>query len=130
MSPTRSIRHRRQVGESKIGCIFWTVLAILFAYVSWQMVPVKMKSVDLEQFMVRTAERSSLSARHSEKRIREAIMNEADELKLPLKSEDLLITRTGARVRIEAHYTVQINFFVTTWDWKLSHKVERSIMRI
>ncbi len=57
-------------------------------------------------------------------------MDEADQLNLPLKEEDLFVTRTGARITIEASYTVPINLIVTTWDWKLTHKVQRSIMRV
>ena len=130
MSPTQSIRSRRQVGESKIGCIFWLLLLGFGAYVAWQMVPVQMKSVDLDQFMVRAAERASLQSLHNEKAIRDAIMTQADELKLPLQKEDLFVKRTGARITIKATYEVPINLVVTTWNWKLSHSVERAIMRV
>lgn len=130
MNATRSIRTRRQRGEGRIGCIFWTVLVVGFAYIAWQMVPVKAKSVDLEQFMARAAERSSLQARDTEKALRAAIMKEADELNLPLEDEKLFIKRTGARITIEASYTVPINLVVTTWNWEINHKVVRSIMRI
>lgn len=130
MSPTRSIRTLRQFGESRIGCIFWLLVLLGVGYVSWQMVPVKMKSVDFEQTMVRLAERASLQHRNTEKRLHTALMAEADELKLPLEAENLRIKRTGARVTIEASYVVPINLIVTTWDWELKHKIERSIMRI
>lgn len=130
MSSTRSIQTRRQIGEGRIGCIFWALLLGAVAYVGWQMVPVKMKSVDLEQFMVRTAERASLQQRNTERALRAAIMNEADELNLPLEDDNLFIQRTGARITIEASYTVPINLIVTTWDWEIEHKVTRSIMRI
>ena len=130
MSQTRSIQHLRQIGESKIGCIFWLVVLGYVAFVSWQMVPVKMKSVDLDQFIVRTAERASLEQRNTEKTLRTAIMKEADELNLPLKADDLSVKRTGARITVEASYTVPINLVVKTWDWEITHKVQRSIIRV
>ena len=122
--------HRRQAGEGKIGCIFWTVLLVFFLYVSWQVVPIKMKSIDLEQFMVRQAERASLQMRDTEKRLKSNIMAQADELDLPLDKDDLEVTRSGARIRIKASYTVPINLVVTTWEWKIEHQVDRNVMRI
>lgn len=130
MNPTRSIRSLRQTGESRIGCIFWLLVLAAVAYVSWQMVPVKMKSIDLEQFMGRVAERASLQQRDTEKALRVAIMQQADELNLPLEEENLVVERTGARITIEASYTVAIDLVVTTWDWEIEHKVVRSVMRI
>ena len=130
MRQTRTLQRLRQAGEGKIGCIFWLILLLAVGYVSWQMVPVKMKSVDLEQFMVRAAERASLQQRNTEKALRTAIMNEADELNLPLENDNLKIQRSGARITVEASYTVPINFIVTTWDWEIKHKVVRSIMRV
>ena len=130
MSPTRSIRFRRQVGESRIGCIFWLIVVFFAGYVCWQMVPIQMKSVDMNQFIVRAVERSSIQARNNDKALRKAIMDQADELKLPLKNEDLFIKRTGARINVRATYTVPINLIVTTWNWELKHDVERAVMRI
>ena len=130
MSQTRSIHRLRQIGESKIGCIFWLVVLGYFAFVSWQMVPVKMKSVDLDQFIVRTAERASLQQRNTERAVHAAIMKEADELNLPLTKENLSVKRTGARITVEATYTVPINLVVKTWDWEITHKIQRSIIRV
>lgn len=125
------VRHpRRQAGEGRIGCVFWTVAVVFFAYVAWQMVPVKMKSVDLEQFMVRSAERASIQARNTEKALRAAILQEAESLDLPLQEENLTVVRTGSRVKIHASYTVPIHLVVTTWDWTITHSVERNILRI
>ena len=130
MSPMRSIQSRRQLGESRIGCIFWLLVVFFAGYVAWQMVPIQMKAVDMDQFIVRAVERASLQSRNNEKMLRKAIMQNADELKLPLKDEDLFIKRTGARINVKAKYTVPINLIVKTWNWELTHDVERAIMRI
>lgn len=127
---TRCSARLRQRGESRIGCIFWLLVLLGFAGVCWQMVPVKMKSLDLDQTMIRLAERASLQQRNTEKQLRTAILQAADELGLPLEDDNLIVRRTGARVSIEASYTVPINLLVTTWDWKVTHKIERSIMRV
>ena len=89
-----------------------------------------MKAIDLEQFMVRQAERASLQMRDTEKRLKSNIMAQADELDLPLDKDNLEVTRSGARIRIRASYTVPINLVVTTWEWKIEHRVDRNVMRI
>ncbi len=40
-----------QRGESKIGCLFWAVAALLFAMVAVKVVPIKIASMKLEDHM-------------------------------------------------------------------------------
>ena len=124
-----NVRFRPQRGEGKIGCIFWTALLIFFAYVAWQVVPVKMRSIDFDQFLVRQAEAASVQSR-AERRLKANVMAYADELRLPLAEDDLVVKRTGARIRVTATYTVQIKLFVTTYDWVITHDIERRMMRV
>ena len=124
------LHHRPQRGEGKIGCIFWTLALVFFGYVAWQGVPVKMKTIDLEQFVVRQAESASLQGHNTVRQLTANILRQAEELDLPLEKDNLEVTRNGSRIRVKAHYTVPINLFVTTYDWVIRIEVERRMMRI
>jgi len=121
-----SARRRGERGESKLGCIFWTAALVVGVIVAWVAVPVKVKSSELHDFMIDQATNAAhvRSAAALEKRV----LTRAKELDLPLTAKNLTVQRTEARVKMNAEYTVTLEFpFGITYDWDFRHVVDRPI---
>lgn len=113
-------------GDSKLGCIFWLAVLIAGALIAWEAVPVKVRTAELHDFMTdmaiyATRERSSEA-------IKKRVLAKATELELPLDPKRLTVERDEATIRLEADYTVVLDFpFGLTYDWQFHHEVDRPI---
>ena len=126
MGRGETARRRGERGEGKIGCIFWTAVLVVGIVIAWVAIPVKVKTSELHDFMIDQATNASRfrSAESLEKRV----LARARELDLPLTSKSLTVQRNDARVRMEADYTVTLEFpFGVTYDWRFHHEVDRPI---
>ncbi len=108
-------RRRLQSGEGQAGCIISLIILLIVAFIAFKMVPVKVKSADFRQELVDEAKSGSL---RNDKQIRANLMDKAAELNLPLKDEDLKITRSRSQITIEASYVVPIEFPGYTHMWE------------
>lgn len=108
-------RRRLQSGEGQMGCIISLLILLAVAFVAFKMVPVKVKAAEFRQELVDEAKSGSL---RKDKEIRANLMSKADELGLPLKEQDLSITRSRSNITIAAHYTVPIEFPGYTYMWR------------
>lgn len=122
-----STRSGSQQGDGKLGCIFWLALLALFGYFAFQMMPVKTDAMDLENFIERRAELLGVSSANPE-RLRREILRRAEELEIPLDPDNLTVTKTATRVRVECDYTVPIDLLVKKWDWEIEIVVERKTL--
>lgn len=117
---------RAERGDSKLGCIFWLALVIAAALIAWEAVPVKVRSAELHDHMtdmalVATRERSSEA-------IKKNVLAKAKDLDLPLTAKNLEVERSESRIKLEAEYTVVLEFpFGLTYDWEFHHQVDRPI---
>ena len=111
-----------QRGEGKAGCIFWLALLALFGIIAWQAVPAKINSSDLADFMVRQAESAGPTP---EAGIKKAILSRAQELGLPVTKDNLTVEKTNKRVIIRCEYEIPISIVAYTYQWKISHNVDR-----
>ena len=118
------LRKTAQLGEGKLGCIIWLLLAGAFAYVAYQAIPVKMKSAEMEEFMTRQAERAG---RAEPEQIKAAVLARAQELGLPIARENVDVSKGGGRVRIACKYEVPVSLFVYTYVWKFDLLVDRPV---
>lgn len=117
---------RVERGDSKLGCIFWLALAIAAVLIAWEAVPVKVRSAELHDHMadmaiVATRERNSEA-------IKKNVLAKAKDLDLPLTAKNLEVERTESRIKLDAEYTVVLEFpFGFTYDWNFHHEVDRPI---
>jgi hypothetical protein len=60
------------------------------------------------------------------------ILRKADELRLPVKKENLKITKTHQSITVEAHYEVTIDFFGGAYKylWKFDPVVIRPLFAV
>ena len=120
MRPTRG-----QAGEGRIGCIFWLLVLALGAMVAWEMVPIKMKSAELYDFMEDQAGVATYS--RDVEAIKKRILAKAYELDIPLDKDHLLVSREGDRIRMRASYTIPAEFPGYTYNWKFEHAIDRNL---
>ena len=60
------------------------------------------------------------------------ILRRAQELKIPVTKDNLIIKKSRESIRVEAHYQITIDFFngLYTYVWKFDPVVERPLFAV
>ena len=112
-------------GEGRIGCIFWSLLLIVVLVVAWKMVPVKMKSSELYDYML---DEANFASQRTAESIKKRVLAKANDLRLPVGPKELTVTKERERIRMHAKYTVLVEFPLGfTYDWHFEHDIDRPI---
>jgi len=122
-------RSRGVRGEGKLGCIIWLIVVALTSYALYKFVPVKMASARFEDFMTEEAGFASI---RGVREIEKNILAKARDLELPITKDNLIITKTKEKIRVEAHYEVAIELFGGNYKyvWKFDPVVERPLFNV
>lgn len=115
---------RGESGEIRMGCVLWTVALALVLLVAWKMVPVKLKSVQLYDYMVEEAKYASSI---KPERLKRGILRKAQELDLPVSEKRVQVVSTGSRIRMSVSYMVPVHFPGYTYEWHFNYEVDRPI---
>jgi hypothetical protein len=118
------LRNRRERGEGQFGCLVGLAVLLVAALVAWKMIPVKVKAAEFRETVV---DEAKSGGQHNDARIRKAILTKAEDLDLPVTSDDILINRKAASIRVEVAYTVPIEFPGYTYNWNFKHSAENPI---
>jgi len=114
-----------QRGEGNLGCILWAVVFAVVAYVAWTMVPIKIASAQLSDFM---EDQAKFAEHRSPEKIKKAILAKAEELKLPVDAADVKVERKGDYIYMDAEYTVPVKFAGGyVYEWHFEHHIDRPI---
>lgn len=112
-------------GEGNLGCVLWAVVVIVVAHVAWMMVPVKIASAQLADFM---EDQAKFAERRSPQQIEKAILNKSRELELPLDPKKVSAHRRGDHIYMKAEYTVPVELFGSyVYEWHFLHDIDRPI---
>ena len=124
MPRTRGIR-----GGANIGCMIWLVILGFVGYVLYKVVPVKMAS---SEFFDAMQEQASFGSIKDQKFIEYEILKKAEELQIPVKKDNLKITKTSNSIKVEAHYEITIDFFSGAYKyvWKFDPVVLRPLFAV
>jgi hypothetical protein len=117
-------RSRGQAGDSKLGCILWTLLLVVGVMIGWKAIPVKIASSELYDFMV---EQAKWAGSASEETLKKRILDKGRELDLPLDPRYVVCERPGDKVRMRVQFTVPLEFPGYTYNWEFDLKVDRSL---
>lgn len=117
-------RRTSERGEGKGGCIFGLIILLSVIFIAYKIVPVKIAAAELKQTV---ADEAKSAGQHDDKVIRQTIMNKAEKLGLPLDNENLSIVRERQSIRVEATYTVPIQFPGYTYQSDYHHVAENPI---
>jgi hypothetical protein len=115
---------RRQSGQGKIGCVIWILAAVICGLAAFKMIPVKVQSAELYDFMV---EQAQFAGNLTADALKKNILNKAAELGLPLNEKGVQIYKDRDRVKMEVVYVVPIQFPGYTYNWQFHHMVDRNI---
>jgi hypothetical protein len=100
---------------------------VFFSYVAYQAVPIKVKSAELEDYMIRQAEAAAnITIPQLEKRF----LRRAKELELPVDKKKLKVVKQAGRLIATYKFTVPISMFIYTYDWEFEVKVDRPFFDI
>lgn len=114
-----------QRGEGNLGCILWALVVIVVAHVAWMMVPVRIASAQLSDFM---EDQARFGEHRTPQQIEKTILNKARELELPLDPKKLSVQRRGDHLYMKAEYVVPVQFFGGyTYEWHFLHDIDRPI---
>lgn len=116
--------HKRQAGDGKLGCILWSLLLAAGVLIAWKAVPVKIATSELYDFMV---EQAKWAGNTPSEVLQKRIVNKAAELDLPVDPKFVTAEKVGDKIRMEANFTVPLEFPGYTYEWAFDLQVERPI---
>lgn len=117
-------RPHPNLGQGKIGCVLWLLLLAGFVAVCLKVIPIKIHSAELYDFM---EEQAMFAGRTSEETLKKRILDRAQDLELPLTKKGLTVERRGGRIRIRATYTVPVEFPGYTHYWEFEQTIDRPV---
>ncbi len=112
-------------GQGNLGCVMWLVVLALAVFISWKMIPVKVASAEMYDFMDEQAKFTSVNTTAEE--VKKNILAKAAQLKLPLDPANVTVERVGDSIRMKAEYTVPVQFPGYTYNWHFVHELDRPI---
>ena len=117
-------RNRRESGEGQFGCLVGIILILAAALVAYKMIPIKVKAAELRETIV---DEGKSGGQHTDGRITNQILKDAERLELPVKEEDIEIERKAGQIRIDVSYVVPVEFPGYTYMWSFHHRAENPI---
>jgi len=111
-------------GEGNFGCILWIAVLGLAVLIGVKMVPVKIASSQLYDYM---EEQSKFAATAAPEALAKGIVGKAKDLELPVTKDDVKVERVGDNIRMRAVFTVPVEFPGYTYLWHFDHQVNRPI---
>lgn len=121
-------RSRRSIaGVGRFGCFVWLVVGVAVGFFVYKVAPVKMKT---SQFYDAMVEQASFGSIKGDSSIQYEIFLKAQELQLPLKKEDIRVTRNSSNVTVEVHYSIPIEFPGYTYVWKEDRVITRPLFAV
>jgi len=117
-------RSRGQAGDSKLGCILWTLLLVVGVMIGWKAIPVKIASSELYDYMV---EQAKWAGSASEEALKKRVLDKGIDLNLPLDPRRITVEKPGDKVRMRVQFTVPLEFPGYTYEWEFDLRVDRSI---
>lgn len=111
-------------GDGKIGCTFWLLAALVVFMIGWKAVPVRMNASRLTDFMV---EQAKFSQRATPRQVQARILRKAQELRMPIRRQDIEVRKPGGRIYMRVRYTVPLVFPLYTYNWDFDLLIERNI---
>ena len=114
-------------GQGKIGCIIRLLVLLAVVGIAAKLIPVKIRSAELYDFMEEQAQRATRSTPEA---VKKNVLARAKDLGLPVEPKDVTVQRRGGRVVITARYTIPIEFPGYTYVIEVNHVVDRPVFLV
>jgi hypothetical protein len=92
-----------------IRSLFGIFIVVAAIYAGWKVVPVYITNYQFEEAIDDSARSGAADGRKTEEDIRMAVLQDAQDLKIPLQAEDIKVERNGSDLLISADYTVHVD---------------------
>lgn len=113
-------------GEGKAGCIVWLLIACFAGLAGFKIIPVKVASMQLEDYMDDLA-LDPRAARQNDEFFIKQILGRADDLRLPVKKEDVKVKKTAKALVMDVKYTVVVDLVVFDYPMNFDIHFDRPI---
>ncbi|MDA8015897.1 MAG: hypothetical protein MPN21_00500 [Thermoanaerobaculia bacterium] len=113
-------------GEGKAGCIVWLLIVAFVGLAAQRIVPAKVAAMQLEDYMEELAMMPA-TARQKPDFFVKKIVGRADELRLPVKKEDVTVKKTAKRVVMTVKYTLVVDLLVFEYPMNFDIHLDRQI---
>ena len=113
-----------QRGESKIGCLFWLLMGLLFIIVAVEVVPIKIATMKLKDHM---EELATIQGKQSKDFFEREIYNKARYLKLPVDRKQIRVRKHPERVIMDVEFTVPVEVLTFTYEWDIAINVDQDV---
>ena len=101
-----------------VRSLFGLLVVVAVFYTAWKIIPPYFNEYQFEDAIAAEARFSSYNQTRTEQDIRDAMAKKAAEYDLPLKADDIHVTRSGPEITIWADYTVHVDLPGYPFDLK------------
>ncbi|HEV8131751.1 MAG TPA: hypothetical protein VGQ81_10895 [Acidobacteriota bacterium] len=101
-----------QKGEGRVGCLLVLLLAVVFGYASFKIIPIYIDKMNFDEQLAREASKAGAGFWTDEK-IKQDVLQIAHFRGFEMGEDDITVSRTrsvGGEVRIETKYKVTADF--------------------
>lgn len=117
-------RSRGERGEGNFGCLVGLVFLAIAAFVAWKLIPIKIRAAEMRQEVVDQAKSAGM---RGDNQIIYSLMQKADENRLPISSDNIVIKRGQNDIRIDVDYDVPVEFPGYKFNWHFHHHAENPL---
>lgn len=101
----------------RVKALLGLVVVVAGFYLAWELLPPWFANYQLQDALDNEARLDSYNPYKTDADIKAAIAKTARDLDIPLKAEDVQVSRDGPNLIISASYTVHINLPGYSFDW-------------
>jgi hypothetical protein len=116
---------RSERGEGTFKAILFTVVLVIAAYAAFKTVPAYVDNYQLKDKMQEIA-RYAVVNRESEEQIRDQVAKQLDDLRIPVKPDQIKIVALQKRVTINVDYAIPIDLAVYQTELHFSDNADNS----
>ena len=113
---TRTGGRSNEKGEGRIGLMITLIIVAVAIFLAVKVVPVRVAAYEFRDIMREEARYGAV--RNNDATVTKRILEKAAELQIPLKRQDLKVSRTPGQMIISASYEQPIDLKVTTYLYK------------
>ncbi|MEM9554813.1 MAG: hypothetical protein AAGC60_11175 [Acidobacteriota bacterium] len=121
------MRRRFARGEGKAGCIFWMLLLMVAAFGAYKFVPIQIQKAQLKDYINELVLHNGY---RQDDWLKGQIKGRAADLRLPVKPQDIKISRRNKGVFVEVQFTTVVDLIFTDYVWNHTLEVDREIFSV
>lgn len=127
LRPSSCTARRAERGAGTFKAILATVIIAAGVYAGFKIIPAYVNDYQLKDKMQEIA-RFSVVNRYNEEQVRDQVFKEIDELRIPVKREEIKVAASPKRVTIAVNYTIPVDLTFYQTDLHFADSAENSAL--